>query len=72
MADPRAADEDAPQTAEQATLSMLANEPGHSFTYRYDLDDDRACTVVIEELTAIDPAGNDVVVFSDAARPACG
>lgn len=66
--DPRAADEDDPQTAEQATLSMLANEPGHSFTYRYDLDHDPACTVVIEEIAAVDPADNDVVVFGDAPR----
>jgi hypothetical protein len=47
---------------------MLANEPGQSFTYRYDLDHDRACTIVIEEITAVDPAGNDVVAFGDAPR----
>ena len=55
--------------AEQVTLSMLANEPGHSFTYRHDLDHDRACNVVVEEITAVDPAGNDVVVFGDEPGP---
>jgi hypothetical protein len=44
-----------PTPAAQATLSMLANEPGHSFTYCYDLDGDRACTLVIEEIAAVDP-----------------
>jgi len=50
-------------TAAQATMSMLANEPGHSFTYCYDLDCDRACTVVIEEIAAVDPAHNDVIII---------
>lgn len=69
VSDPRAADEGDVQTAEQVTLSMLANEPGHSFTYRPDLDHDRACNVVVEEITAVDPAGNDVVVFGDEPGP---
>jgi len=63
------ADEGDVQTAEQVTLSMLANEPGHSFTYRHDLDHGRACNVVVEEITAVDPAGNDVAVFGDEPRP---
>ena len=68
VSDPRAVDADEPQTAEQATLSMLANEPGQSFTYRYDLDRDQACTVLIEEITAVRPADNDVVVFGGAPQ----
>jgi hypothetical protein len=64
--DPRTADEGDAQTAEQITLSALANEPGHAFTYHYDLDRDRACIVVIEEITAVDPANNDVMVIGDA------
>jgi len=68
VSDPRV-DEGDVQTAEQVTLSMLANEPGHSFTYRHDLDHGRACNVVVEEITAVDPAGNDVGVFGDEPRP---
>jgi Plasmid pRiA4b ORF-3-like protein/SEC-C motif len=69
VSDPRAADDGDVQTADQVTLSVLANEPGHSFTYHHDLDHDRACIVVVEEITAVDPAGNDVVVFGDEPRP---
>jgi len=64
--DPRVANEADSHTAAQATLSMLANEPGHRFTYCYDLDRDRACTVVVEEITAVDPARNDVVIVDGA------
>jgi hypothetical protein len=67
--DPRTAGEGDLQTAEQVTLSALANEPGHSFTYHYDLDHDRACNVVVEEITAIDPTGNDVMVLGNTSRP---
>ena len=67
--DPRVAVEEDSYTAAEATLSMLANEPGHSFTYCHDLDRDRACTVVIEEITAVDPARNDVIVIGGASRP---
>jgi hypothetical protein len=43
---------------------------------RHDLDHDRACIVVVEEITAVDPAGNDVVVFGgepgpDRSSPGC-
>lgn len=69
VADPRAVDEGGVQTAEQVTLSVLANEPGHSFTYHPDLDHDRACIVVVEEINAVDPADNDVVVFGDEPGP---
>lgn len=65
--DPRVADERDSCTAARATLSMLANEPGHSFTYCYDLDCDRACTVVIEEIAAVDPARNDVIIIGGAS-----
>jgi hypothetical protein len=65
--DPRVADEKDSCTAAQATLSMLANEPGHSFTYCYDLDRHRACTVVIEEIAAVDPAHNDVIIIGGAS-----
>jgi hypothetical protein len=64
--DPRVANEEDSHTAAQATLSMLANEPGHRFTYCYDLDRDRACTVVVEEITAVDPARNDVMIVDGA------
>ncbi len=69
VSDPCGAAEGDAQTAERVTLSVLANEPGHSFTYRYDLDHDRACNVVVEEITAVYPAGNDVVVFGDEPGP---
>jgi hypothetical protein len=69
VSDPRAADEGGVQTAEQVTLSVLANEPGHSFTYHHDFDHDRSCNVVVEEITAVDPAGNDVVIFGDEPGP---
>jgi len=65
--DPRMADEEDSCTAGQATLSMLANEPGHSFTYCYDLDCDRACTVVIEEIAAVDPTDNEVIIIGGAS-----
>jgi hypothetical protein len=61
--DPRVANEEDSHTAVQATLSMLANEPGHKFTYSYDLDRDRACTVAVEGIAAVDPARNDVMII---------
>jgi hypothetical protein len=36
-------------------------------TYWYDLDCDRACTVVIEEIAAVDPARNDVIIIGGAS-----
>lgn len=65
--DPRVAGEEDSHTAGQATLSMMANEPGHSFTYCYDLDRDRTCAIVIEDITAVDPDRNDVLVIDSAS-----
>jgi hypothetical protein len=69
VSDPRAADEGDVQTAEQVTLSVLANGPGHLFMYHHDLDHDRACIVVVEDITAVDPGDNHVVVFADEPGP---
>ena len=66
MPDPRVANEEDSYTAAQTTLSMLANEPGHRFTYCYDLARDRAYADVVEEIAAVDPARNDVI-FVDGA-----
>ena len=62
--DARMEDEDDIQTADQVTASMLANEPGQSFRFQYDYADGRTHTVTIEDVVAVDPAHNDVLILN--------
>jgi tetratricopeptide (TPR) repeat protein len=57
--DPRAQDPDA-WRADEERLSLLANEQGMTFVYRYDFGDDWTHKVTVEQITEVDPADNQV------------